>query len=162
MNLMKRALIIFGAWTAVALLFAIQMHFQTTSGTQPRSWGWILAWQLTGWWCWALFTAPVCAFAAWAVRIRRPVAVVAAHVPMAVLFAVAVAGATLCLIVAGGLVTSTESGLSVPDWPTTYGQNMFTFPVSKWVGGIKFEHSHRLIASTGGFLTVVLAAWLAG
>ena len=76
-------------------------------------------------------------------------------------FAVAVAGATLGLIVAGGLVTSTESGLSVPDWPTTYGQNMFTFPVSKWVGGIKFEHSHRLIASTVGFLTVVLAAWLA-
>jgi cytochrome c oxidase assembly protein subunit 15 len=76
-------------------------------------------------------------------------------------FAVAVAGATLCLIVAGGLVTSTESGLSVPDWPTTYGHNMLTFPVSKWVGGIKFEHSHRLIASTVGLLTVLLAAWLA-
>ncbi len=76
-------------------------------------------------------------------------------------FAVAVALATVCLIVAGGLVTSTESGLSVPDWPTTYGQNPFTFPVSKWVGGIKFEHSHRLIASTVGFLTVILAVWLA-
>ena len=58
-------------------------------------------------------------------------------------------------------MTSTESGLSVPDWPTTYGQNMFTFPVSKWVGGIRFEHSHRLIAATVGMLTVVLAAWLA-
>jgi signal transduction histidine kinase len=92
MNLMKRALVIFGAWTAVALLFAIQMHFQATSSTQPRSWGWILAWQLSGWWCWALFTAPVCAFAAWAVRIRRPVMVVAAHLPVAVLFAVACAG----------------------------------------------------------------------
>ena len=76
-------------------------------------------------------------------------------------FAVAVAGATLLLIVAGGLVTSTESGLSVPDWPTTYGQNMFTFPPSKWVGGIRFEHTHRLIASTVGLLTIVLAAWLA-
>ncbi len=76
-------------------------------------------------------------------------------------FAVLTAGATLLLIVAGGLVTSTESGLSVPDWPTTYGQNMFTFPVSKWVGGIRFEHSHRLIAATVGMLTVVLAAWLA-
>ena len=76
-------------------------------------------------------------------------------------FAVVTAAATLLLIVAGGLVTSTESGLSVPDWPTTYGYNMFTFPISKWVGGIRFEHTHRLIASTVGLLTVVLAIWLA-
>jgi cytochrome c oxidase assembly protein subunit 15 len=58
-------------------------------------------------------------------------------------------------------VTSTESGLSVPDWPTTYGQNPFTFPVSKWVGGIRFEHTHRLIASAVGAMTVLLAVWLA-
>jgi cytochrome c oxidase assembly protein subunit 15 len=76
-------------------------------------------------------------------------------------FAVAVAVATLGLIAAGGLVTSTESGLSVPDWPTTYGQNPFTFPPSKWVGGIRFEHTHRLIASAVGLMTVVLALWLA-
>ena len=76
-------------------------------------------------------------------------------------FAVVTAVATLLLIAAGGLVTSTESGLSVPDWPTTYGQNPFTFPISKWVGGIRFEHTHRLIASTVGLLTVVLAIWLA-
>jgi cytochrome c oxidase assembly protein subunit 15 len=76
-------------------------------------------------------------------------------------FAVLTAAATLCLIVAGGLVTSTESGLSVPDWPTTYGQNMFTFPLSKMVGGIRFEHTHRLIASGVGFLTVILAIGLA-
>jgi len=67
--------------------------------------------------------------------------------------------ATFLLVVAGGLVTSTGSGLSVPDWPTTYGQNMFTFPPSKWVGGIRFEHSHRLIAATVGMLTMALAAW---
>jgi heme a synthase len=48
----------------------------------------------------------------------------------------------------------------VPDWPTTYGQNMFTFPPSKWVGGIFYEHGHRLIASTVGFLTIILAVWL--
>ena len=72
----------------------------------------------------------------------------------------ALCAATLLLLIAGGLVTSTESGLSVPDWPTTYGQNMFTFPLSRWVGGIRFEHSHRLIAATVGFLTVCLAAWL--
>ena len=76
-------------------------------------------------------------------------------------FAVLTAAATFCLIVAGGLVTSTESGLSVPDWPTTYGQNMFAFPLSKMVGGIRFEHTHRLIASTVGLLTVILAVWLA-
>jgi heme a synthase len=76
-------------------------------------------------------------------------------------FAVVTAAATVLLIAAGGLVTSTESGLSVPDWPTTYGQNMFTFPISKWVGGIRFEHAHRLIASTVGILTIVLAVWLA-
>jgi cytochrome c oxidase assembly protein subunit 15 len=66
---------------------------------------------------------------------------------------------TVVLIAAGGMVTSTGSGLSVPDWPTTYGWNMFTFPVSKWVGGIRYEHSHRLIASTVGFLTIILAVW---
>jgi heme a synthase len=66
---------------------------------------------------------------------------------------------TVLLIAAGGMVTSTDSGLSVPDWPTTYGWNMFTFPLSKWVGGIRYEHSHRLIATTVGFLTIILAGW---
>ena len=70
-----------------------------------------------------------------------------------------VAFSTVLLIAAGGMVTSTDSGLSVPDWPTTYGWNMFTFPVSKWVGGIRYEHSHRLIASTVGFLTIIMAGW---
>src|SRR5712664_3891704 len=92
MRLMRRALIVSGAWTAVALLFAIQMNFQTSSGTDPRPWRWILAWQLSGWWSWAVFTAPVCAFAAWAVRIRRPAMLIAAHVPMALITAVACAG----------------------------------------------------------------------
>jgi len=92
MKLMKRALIVFGAWSAVAVLFSIQMHFQTSPGAEPRSWGWIFAWQFSGWWTWALFTAPVCAFSAWAVRIRRPALVIAIHVPMAVLIAVACAG----------------------------------------------------------------------
>jgi len=75
-------------------------------------------------------------------------------------FAVLVAASTAVLIFAGGLVTSTGSGLSVPDWPTTYGWFMFTFPLDKMVGGIRFEHTHRLIASTVGFLILVLAAWL--
>lgn len=75
-------------------------------------------------------------------------------------FAKLVAGCTVFLVLAGSLVTSTDSGLSVPDWPTTYGWNMFTFPPSKWVGGIFYEHGHRLIASTTGLLTIVLAGWL--
>jgi heme a synthase len=75
-------------------------------------------------------------------------------------FAKFVAACTILLLLAGSLVTSTGSGLSVPDWPTTYGWNMFTFPPSKWVGGILYEHGHRLIASTVGFLTIVLAGWL--
>ena len=75
-------------------------------------------------------------------------------------FALFTACCTAFLIFVGGLVTSTESGLSVPDWPTTYGWNMFTFPFSKWVGGIFYEHSHRLVASFVGFLTVVLTVWV--
>ena len=67
---------------------------------------------------------------------------------------------TAFLIFVGGLVTSTESGLSVPDWPTTYGWNMFSFPYSKWVGGIFYEHGHRLTASFVGFLTVIMTVWM--
>jgi cytochrome c oxidase assembly protein subunit 15 len=76
------------------------------------------------------------------------------------LFALLVAVSTAILIFAGGLVTSTGSGLSVPDWPNTYGWFMFAFPLEKMVGGIRYEHSHRLIASTVGFLIMVLAFWL--
>jgi cytochrome c oxidase assembly protein subunit 15 len=70
------------------------------------------------------------------------------------------AAATLLLICSGGMVTSKGVGLAVPDWPTTFGYNMFLFPVSKWVGGIFFEHTHRLIASIVGFLTIILTVWI--
>ena len=75
-------------------------------------------------------------------------------------YAQCVSAATVLLIVAGGLVTSTGSGLAVPDWPTSYGWNMFTFPMKHMVGGIFYEHGHRLIASGVGFLTIVLAVWI--
>ena len=75
-------------------------------------------------------------------------------------YAKLLACATLLLLAAGGMVTSTSSGLSVPDWPTTYGQNMFAFPFSRMVGGIFYEHGHRLIASTVGFLTIGLVIWI--
>jgi cytochrome c oxidase assembly protein subunit 15 len=77
-------------------------------------------------------------------------------------FAVLTALATLVLIGIGGLVTSHGAGMAVPDWPNSYGYNMFTFPVSMWVGGILYEHSHRLAGSVVGFLTLVLALWLNG
>jgi cytochrome c oxidase assembly protein subunit 15 len=84
----------------------------------------------------------------------------AANVSMAVnrglhRFAVLTAGATLGLIFAGGLVTSTGSGLAVPDWPLSYGQLM-----PPMVGGVAFEHGHRMAAATVGFLMLVLAVWI--
>jgi heme a synthase len=64
--------------------------------------------------------------------------------------------ATFLLLIAGGLVTSTDSGLSVPDWPKSYG--MWMPPM---VGGVLYEHGHRMVASFVGFLTVILAIWIA-
>jgi len=74
--------------------------------------------------------------------------------------AVLTAVATFILIFVGGLVTSTDSGLAVPDWPTTFGYNMFLYPLSKMIGGVLYEHSHRLIGSVVGMLTIVLVIWL--
>ncbi len=77
-------------------------------------------------------------------------------------FAVLTAIATLGLIGVGGVVTSQGVGMAVPDWPNTYGYNMFFFPFSQWVGGILWEHSHRLFASGVGLLTLILSIWLFG
>src|SRR5216117_3362962 len=70
-------------------------------------------------------------------------------------FCAALAGCTLFLIFVGGLVTSTESGLSVPDWPLSYGRLM-----PPMVGGIFYEHGHRMVATSVGILTVILAVGL--
>jgi heme a synthase len=67
-----------------------------------------------------------------------------------------VAFATFLLIIAGALVTSNDAGLSVPDWPTSFG----TFRMPRMVGGVKYEHGHRMIAGTVGLLTILLALWL--
>ena len=72
------------------------------------------------------------------------------------LYATFVAGATFILIIAGALVTSNDAGLSVPDWPTSFG----SFRMPRMVGGIKFEHGHRMIAGTVVILTLILAGWL--
>lgn len=69
-------------------------------------------------------------------------------------FAILTALSTTFLIFVGGLVTSTESGLAVPDWPLSYG--MFFPPM---VGGIFYEHGHRMVAAFVGLLTLILAIW---
>ncbi len=74
--------------------------------------------------------------------------------------ALATVAATFVLILVGGLVTNTGAGLAVPDWPTTFGRNMFLFPWSGMVGGIFYEHTHRLIGSVVGALTLGLAVML--
>lgn len=75
-------------------------------------------------------------------------------------FAIAWVCATFILIVAGGTVTSRGHGMAVPDWPTSYEYNMFLFPPSMWKGGIFWEHTHRLLGSFVGLLTIVMTVWL--
>jgi heme a synthase len=71
-------------------------------------------------------------------------------------FAVILACWTFLLIIAGALVTSNDAGLSVPDWPTSFGS---WYKIPKLVGGVQFEHTHRMIAQVAGLLTIVLAVW---
>src|SRR6202030_1111326 len=66
------------------------------------------------------------------------------------------AGWTFLLIIAGALVTSNDAGLSVPDWPTSFGS---LYKIPHMVGGVRFEHSHRMIAEFTGLLTIVIAIW---
>ena len=68
--------------------------------------------------------------------------------------------ATAVLIVFGGLVTNTGAALAVPDWPDTFGHNLFLYPWSGMVGGVFYEHGHRLLGATVGLLTLALAAAL--
>src|SRR5438876_8940711 len=77
------------------------------------------------------------------------------------LIAVLTACATFPLIFMGGLVTSHGAGMSVPDWPNSYGYNMFLFPPRLWIGGILYEHTHRLMGTVVGMLSIALAicAW---
>lgn len=78
-------------------------------------------------------------------------------------YTILVALCTWGLICMGGLVTSKGVGMAVPDWPTSYGYNMFALPVSTWfTGGVFDEHTHRLWASTVGLLVVMLVRWLGG
>ncbi|HTW95725.1 MAG TPA: COX15/CtaA family protein, partial [Tepidisphaeraceae bacterium] len=67
--------------------------------------------------------------------------------------------ATLVLIFLGAIVTSKGAGMSVPDWPNSYGYNMFLFPTRLWQGNIRFEHIHRLVASGVGMMGIVMVVW---
>lgn len=75
-------------------------------------------------------------------------------------FAWLTAVATFLLLGLGGLVTSHEAGMAVPDWPTSYGYNMFLFPIHLWQCNVLYEHTHRLLASFVGLLTSTLTVWL--
>ena len=79
---------------------------------------------------------------------------------MAHRLALATLAATCVLILLGGLVTNTGAALAVPDWPSTFGYNMVLFPWSRMVGGILYEHSHRLMGALVGVLTLALAGAL--
>ena len=68
--------------------------------------------------------------------------------------------ATLLLISIGGLVTGFRAGMAVPDWPNTYGSNMFLYPLAKMTGGVFYEHAHRLLGSLVGLTTLTLAVLL--
>lgn len=67
------------------------------------------------------------------------------------------AATCFALLFLGGLVTSNQAGLSVPDWPTSFDMNMYAFPIKDWIGGIFFEHTHRLFASLVGLIILVQA-----
>src|SRR5437660_8909823 len=70
-------------------------------------------------------------------------------------FALVLAACTLVLVVAGAMVTSKDAGLSVPDWPLSYGRLM-----PPMEGNIFYEHGHRMIATAVGLLSIVMAVWL--
>jgi heme a synthase len=71
-------------------------------------------------------------------------------------FTVFVAVLAFLLLIAGGLVTSNNAGLAVPDWPTSFG-SMYRMP--HMIGGVKFEHGHRVVAEVVGLLTIIVAIW---
>jgi cytochrome c oxidase assembly protein subunit 15 len=78
---------------------------------------------------------------------------------------VALVSATFPLIWVGGLVTTYDAGMAVPDWPSTYGYNMFLYPWQTWISGpfdLFIEHGHRLLGSLVGLIAIclVVAVWL--
>ncbi len=83
-----------------------------------------------------------------------------AYHPKLHLFAVWMVVLTFILIASGGNVTSHGAGLAVPDWPTTFEYNMFTYPIYFWTGGVFHEHVHRLKGTLIGLMTIIMTVWL--
>ena len=82
-----------------------------------------------------------------------------ARLPWPHRWAVTLACATFPLVWVGGLVTTTDAGMAVPDWPNTYGYNLFLYPWQSWLAGpwdLFVEHGHRLLAATVGLITIGL------
>ncbi len=117
----------------------------------PRAWLW-----LPGWFALSVLLAVIGALAA---RLSRP-APRDAEVNWTAGFAWVASAAAILLVAAGGLVTGFRAGLAVPDWPNTYGSNMFLYPLTKMTGGLFYEHAHRLLGSLVGLATLVLAIYL--
>ncbi len=78
------------------------------------------------------------------------------HDPWITRFAWVAALAVVPVLFTGGLTTSNQAGLAVPDWPNTYATNMFLYPVSSMTGGKLYEHSHRLFGALAGFTVLGL------
>ncbi len=95
---------------------------------------------------------------------REPFAPLARRFPIAHVLAWLVAVATFPLIWMGGFVTTYRAGMAVPDWPSTFGYNLFLYPLESWLSvfDVFLEHSHRLIAASVGILAIALSAalWL--
>lgn len=83
-----------------------------------------------------------------------------AYYPLRAVFAKLLCLLTLGLVFVGGVVTSNNAGLAVPDWPTSFGYQMWAMPFAMWHGGILYEHSHRVLASIVGLFVLILAVWL--
>jgi cytochrome c oxidase assembly protein subunit 15 len=81
-------------------------------------------------------------------------------VPWRFVLAMVAVVATGLLVMAGGLVTGYDAGLSVPDWPSSFQTNMFLYPLSQMTGAKYLEHAHRLLGSLVGLTTIVLAVTL--
>ena len=79
----------------------------------------------------------------------------------AALLAAVLAFNILAMVVLGGLVTSMEAGLAVPDWPNSFGHNMLLYPISEMKGGVFYEHSHRLFGMLVGAvaLSSLVTTW---
>ncbi len=112
---------------------------------------------------WALFTGIVGGVAGIIARRSAPESPRPPRAWLPVL-ALITAGSTLALITMGGIVTAAEAGLAVPDWPGTFGANMFLYPLSQMTGGVYYEHAHRLMGAFVGLCTIalmILCLWLA-